>query len=249
MCWVLIFSQYLERACWYSLFFSLATIPSSPCFSTALKKWTPALFDVIGKANPACALSGISFRRTALRSIERKFHEVVAIEIQQIEGIEIDRDLLVGRLDVFRPRQMNSRLNQTEVRLPFFIERDNFAIENDGLDRQSCESRGQRGERWLRLFPLRVHMSSLSPILDDDGAHAVELQFEQPVLVVEWLFDQRREHRLRDFGQWPPAPPSSCRYCSSSRSIGVTHCFAFVSGIADFIDELSGNDRFRPRLR
>src|SRR6476661_8914491 len=36
------------------------------------------------------------------------------------------------------------------------------------------------------------------PILDDEGAHPVEFQFENPVFVVKMLFRKRSFHRLID---------------------------------------------------
>ena len=58
-------------------------------------------FDMIRKADPAAVIRN-QFSQHRLALDQRKFHEVIAIEIEQIEGVKIDRNLFVGPSDLPR---------------------------------------------------------------------------------------------------------------------------------------------------
>ena len=61
----------------------------------------PAAFNMIGEANPAVVV-GNQFPQNCFALDKRKLHQVEAIEIEQVERIEVDRDLLVRRCNIAR---------------------------------------------------------------------------------------------------------------------------------------------------
>ena len=177
---------------------------------------------------------------------ERELHQVIAIEIEQIECIKVDGDLLVGHGDVLGAGQMNARLDEMKMRMTFLIERDDFSVEHGGVDGKLFESLGQcrKAVRKAPGIP-GPHIQS-RPVLDGDCPNAVEFQLEQPIIVPEGLFRERCEHRLNIFRNRRPA--------------GVLHAVLFELALdrrdplparrllADFVDEASGNNRFGPLL-
>src|SRR5262245_56627561 len=86
-------------------------------------------FNVICESNPATVVRD-QLPKYSLASLEGKLHQVVPVDVQDIERIKINRDLPVGFSDILRAREMDSRLKQTEMRLPFFIESRDFSVED-----------------------------------------------------------------------------------------------------------------------
>src|SRR5690242_1150094 len=100
-------------------------------------------FNMVGKTDPSCVIND-DFPEDRLPLNERKFHEGVAVDMHQIERIEIDRNLFIGGSDVFRARKVNARLKEIEMRLSALVQSNDFAIKHRSIDRQSIKGLGQR---------------------------------------------------------------------------------------------------------
>src|SRR5580704_12889299 len=87
----------------------------------------PAAFNMIGKANPA-AIVWNHLPEDFLPLYEREFHQVISVQVEEIEGIKIDGYLPVGFSDVLCAREMNSRLDQAEMSLALLIQRHDLAV-------------------------------------------------------------------------------------------------------------------------
>src|SRR5262245_30389324 len=135
------------------------------------------VLDVVRKTNPA-ATSFQQCLQCSLACNQRKLHEVVAVQIQQIESIKIDRNLLVGRRNILGTRQMNTWLQQVEMSLTVFIQGDDLAIEDSRVRRQVGKRGGECREPVNQALAVACPHIELCTVLDDYGSHAVEFQLE-----------------------------------------------------------------------
>src|SRR6266581_5658213 len=139
---------------------------------------------------------------------------------------------------------MNTRLNEIEVRMALLIQRHDLAVENGRVGGQFAKSRRERGKAAGEALGVACPHIELGAVLHDNGTHAVELQFEQPILVVERFFRKRRQHRLAEVRNWRPARflhPVLFEFALDWR-----HPLFARRLLANFVHELSGDDGFGP---
>src|SRR5215470_6094579 len=130
--------------------------------------------DVIGVAYPAIIIVD-QFPQHRLTLDEWEFHEVVAVDVQQIESIEINGNLRIRSCYVFSAREVNAGLNELKMRLSIFIQRDDFAIQHYSVDGQSIKSFGQRRETVSQSLCVSRPQIQLGAIFHGDGADPVQL--------------------------------------------------------------------------
>ena len=98
-----------------------------PMIRNGLEEIQSATFDVIRVPNPS-ATAGNQFSQDGLALNEREFHQTESVQIEQVECVEVDRDVLVRSGNILRTRQMYSRLDRLKVRMTVFVECNDFAV-------------------------------------------------------------------------------------------------------------------------
>src|SRR6059036_1034212 len=107
------------------------------------------------------------------------------------------------------------------MRLALFIESHDLAVK-DGPVGRKCRNGFYQGWKPMRqALPVAGPHRNLRIFLHDQSPHSVELQFEQPLIVIERFLNQRCEHQPDDFGNGRTASFLHAELLSS-RSIGVT---------------------------
>ena len=125
---------------------------------------------------------------------QRRLAQVVSIAVNQIER-EVNHRRLANLL-FSRSAHVHAVLQALEVSAPSRIQGHNFAVQNRLAPRESPLQRRQ-----LRIARRNVNVVSRTqcqgPVRNPRHcAHAVPLNFEQPVGIGKWLLHQRRQHRL-----------------------------------------------------
>src|SRR5215471_556087 len=144
-----------------------------PVLLDRIEKVDAVFFHVVCKAYPPLC----TFQQLLQDSFpldKWKLHEVVAIQVKQIERIEVNRNLLIRDGDVLRPRQMNARLNKTEMSLSFLIQRHNFSVEHGGVRRQIGKGFSECRKSMIETFPVTSPHLELRSVFYDKGTHTVE---------------------------------------------------------------------------
>ena len=101
-------------------FFELRNNTLKAVFGHSGEELFPGAFDVIGESNPASVCLD-HFPENGLSIDQRKLHQVIAVEVNQIECIEVNGDLLIRGRDVFRPRQVTIYEQLDCAALGFFL--------------------------------------------------------------------------------------------------------------------------------
>ena len=125
---------------------------------------------------------------------QRHAPQIVAIQIEQIEDIKMDRILLRHLRDRVRVLRVNPRLDQLEMRNALLIQHHDLAIQN-GLLRLDV----MRQHLQLRILPFASivvpRIDVQRPVVDvDQSADPVPLDFEDPVGAFRELVRQCRAH-------------------------------------------------------
>ena len=117
---------------------------------------------------------------------------------------------------------MNARLDQLEVGMAFGIERNDLAVQNDGIAGQFLE-RGR--QRWKALASvdgrLRVRISKLSPSLTTSARMPSIFNSKSQSGLSKGFVGESCEHRLDVFRQRTSVPDAFMPKRSSSLSTGV----------------------------
>ena len=116
--------------------------------------------------------------------VERQPRRVVSVEVQQVEGVEVDSRA------AFR-----SLLQALEAGLPA-RERDDLTVEHELRRRVGGERRRNLGKARIEAQVVSREQAHLAVAFDRDAADAIELSFEQPGRVGEALLGQDGFHRL-----------------------------------------------------
>jgi hypothetical protein len=128
---------------------------------------------------------------------DRATHQVVAIEVQQIER-EIDK-LRSPRFSITATPYAQLVLKQLKLWPAVFVERDYLTIENRffciDLLRYVCKLGVLR--RHLDLIARNESRFSLAD--EADGSKPIPLRFENPIRIRKWLINQSRQHRMNHF--------------------------------------------------
>src|SRR5439155_157440 len=130
------------------------------------------------------------------------------------------------------------------MRLALFIESHDLAVKNGPVGRK-CRNGFYQGWKPMRqALPIAGPHRNLRIFLHGQSPHSVELQFEQPLIVIERFLNQRCEHGLDDFGNGRTASFLHAELFKFALDRSDPMSSAVL--LADFVDELSGDDRFRP---
>ena len=122
-------------------------------------------------------------------SVQRRAtHQVVAIEVQQIER-EIDK-LSGPRFGITATSYAQLVLKQLKLRPAVFVERNNLAIENRFFSIDLLRYVYQFGILRGHLDLIARNESRFSLAHEADRSKPIPLRFENPIRIGEWLINQ-----------------------------------------------------------
>src|SRR5262249_30964012 len=130
------------------------------------------------------AVSGEHLFQQSLALGKRCLAQIVAVEIEQIEG---EKDLPVVLF--FR----EGRLHRLKAARAVGFQNDRLAVENGARDREFLDRAGNRGETIGPVELAARQKPRLAPVQPAEQTVAVELDLMQPVFVTRWLRDEERQ--------------------------------------------------------
>src|SRR5579859_7923951 len=159
--------------------------------------------DVIGISDRAQAAAALDeLVQHCLAVDQRSATEVIAIEVEEIEGKESKPSLIVGA---------ERLLERSETRMSLVVEHHHLAIEGELLGGKRLERPDQPLEALGPILSRAGQQSSAVRIAPAIDAVAIELELMEPVLAVGWAIDGGRELRRHEFLQRAALRPGDPR--------------------------------------
>ncbi len=136
---------------------------------------------------------------------ERQRSQIEILEREKVEGKERRRQLDRGAFDLRGIVQRPPLLQPREARLAGVVEADDFAVDDDLVERKRVESARDFRKDGRIVVPLARDERRLAARLTGDQAIPVELELEDPVVARERLLGRLGQHRLDGLGVDPVA--------------------------------------------
>src|SRR5437867_1130612 len=140
---------------------------------------------------------GYRFGEELLSPDEWKGAEIELLIRKEVEGVERRWQLHRRAADVHRRRQPAALLEPREARLPFAVEDDDLAVDDDILDRERLDGARDLREYLRVVVPVAREEDRLTVRLTGNEAVAVELELEDPAVACEGFICGLGEHRLK----------------------------------------------------
>src|SRR5260370_18778770 len=163
------------------------------CARGRLKKLAPPLDDVIGVTYRPLAPDESRQERFARLEFERT--EIGITECEQVEGLVVNRQRETQARDVAPIPAVDAALEQLETRRPTLIRHDNLAVEHKAIEGQGVERKRRLGATPRDFSLVAPEDSHRFAVANRARAHAVVLEFEEPVGAVERMLDELRERK------------------------------------------------------
>src|ERR1035437_9103955 len=122
--------------------------------------------------------------------------KIVSVQVKQVEGKVPHRGRAYQVRNGMGIAVGDPRLDQVEPRNAFLVEHRDFAVEHRLIGGDVVMHHGQLGVLPLAPQPAAGLDAHLFALHERDGAHAVPLDFEQPLLAARRTLGERRGHRL-----------------------------------------------------